>query len=108
MNAAYSDKNQATNSLIAESKSDSAYSVVGSALVAEQITIPAGAKYVSFSFSIPVWADLDNPSISVPSVTSSVAGTVEYNPVAWSIPDGFTTVDIISESSFFGTVIFHA
>jgi len=106
MKSAFSADNQANNGLIAVSKSDSTFAVIGATTVTS-ITKPASARFVAFAMSGNFWADVNNGSLAVPSATDTTAKTYEFNPQGWMLDDSVTSINIIASAAISGTVSFY-
>lgn len=74
----------------------------------EVFAIPAGARYVVFSFTADFWAKFGTSGVTaaVPSADMTDGAAPELNPAARRIPDGITHLALVAEAAVKGSLSF--
>lgn len=88
--------------------SDTIEDVILAANVQARIAVPAGANFVSFSFSDSIRAKFGTSavSVSIPSSTTSNGSGSAFNPDVRRIPVGATHIAVICANSATGSMEF--
>jgi hypothetical protein len=85
--------------------SDDVYSIVLTANVAKDLTVPSAAKFVLFEATMPFFAKV-GAAASIPSTDAAGNGSA-LNPSAWSVTPG-DVVSLISPETCIITAVFYA
>lgn len=104
--ASYPDTVGATQ--FAPIMSDYNEAVVLAANTSKLVPVPAGARYVAYSFDGDFWAKAGTSTITaaIPGATTTDGTGAVLNPTQRRIPDGITHLALIASAARLGTLSF--